>query len=136
MRFVDEYRDPAAARVLLEHITALAEGRQLKFMEVCGGHTHAIYRHGIEQMLPESVELVRKARKASAAGFVNAVLRRAPRGDVEWPARDVALSMPEWLLDRWGSEFGSGTAERIAAEDEVRKSCLVLMMEDLPLFCA
>src|SRR3954447_11227462 len=58
MRYVDEYRDPAAARVLLEHITALAEGRQLKFMEVCGGHTHAIYRHGIEQMLPESVELV------------------------------------------------------------------------------
>jgi len=58
MRFVDEYRDPAAARVLLEHITALAQGRRLKFMEVCGGHTHAIYRHGIEQMLPEGVELV------------------------------------------------------------------------------
>src|SRR3954465_13487440 len=58
MRFVDEYRDPAAARVLLEHITALAEGRQVKFMEVCGGHTHAIYRHGIEQMLPQGVELV------------------------------------------------------------------------------
>ena len=58
MRFVDEYRDPAAARTLLEHITALAEGRELKFMEVCGGHTHTIYRHGIEQMLPQSVELV------------------------------------------------------------------------------
>ncbi len=58
MRFVDEYRDPAAARMLLEHITALAEGRELKFMEVCGGHTHTIYRHGIEQMLPQSVELV------------------------------------------------------------------------------
>src|SRR6478609_5140730 len=58
MRFVDEYRDPAAARVLLEHITALAQGRRLKFMEVCGGHTHTIYRHGIEHMLPPTVELV------------------------------------------------------------------------------
>jgi hydrogenase expression/formation protein HypD len=58
VRFVDEYRDPAAARQLLGHIEQLAAGKQLKFMEVCGGHTHAIYRHGIEQMLPPGVELV------------------------------------------------------------------------------
>src|SRR6478736_7550455 len=58
MRFVDEYRDPAAARALLERITTLAEGGRYKFMEVCGGHTHTIYRHGIEHVLPESVELV------------------------------------------------------------------------------
>src|SRR4051794_39797950 len=58
MRFVDEYRDPAAARALLERITTLAEGGRFKFMEVCGGHTHTIYRHGIEHVLPESVELV------------------------------------------------------------------------------
>jgi hydrogenase expression/formation protein HypD len=62
MRYVDEYRDPAAARALLERITELAPerapDRPLKFMEVCGGHTHAIYRHGIEQMLPSTVELV------------------------------------------------------------------------------
>jgi hydrogenase expression/formation protein HypD len=62
MRYVDEYRDPAAARALLERITELAPerapDRPLKFMEVCGGHTHAIYRHGIEQMLPTNVELV------------------------------------------------------------------------------
>jgi hydrogenase expression/formation protein HypD len=58
VRFVDEYRDPAAARVLLDRIGTLATGRHYKFMEVCGGHTHTIYRHGIEQMLPEEVELV------------------------------------------------------------------------------
>jgi hydrogenase expression/formation protein HypD len=58
VRFVDEYRDPAAARVLLGRIAAQAEGGHYKFMEVCGGHTHTIYRHGIEQMLPETVELV------------------------------------------------------------------------------
>ena len=62
MRFVDEYRDPAAARVAVRRITELAEGRRgqapYAFMEVCGGHTHTIYRHGIEQLLPETVELV------------------------------------------------------------------------------
>ena len=58
MRFVDEYRDPAAARALVARITELAGDDQFKFMEVCGGHTHTIYRHGIEHVLPASVELV------------------------------------------------------------------------------
>lgn len=59
MKFVDEYRDPRAARVLLADIAALAADRPArKFMEICGGHTHAIYRHGIEGLLPENVELV------------------------------------------------------------------------------
>ena len=58
MRFVDEYRDPAAARALVARITELAGDDHFKFMEVCGGHTHTIYRHGIEHVLPESVELV------------------------------------------------------------------------------
>lgn len=58
MKFVDEYRDPAAARALVAHITELADGGSYKFMEVCGGHTHTIYRHGIEHILPATVELV------------------------------------------------------------------------------
>ncbi len=62
MKFVDEYRDPAAARVAVRRITELAEGGRdgvpYAFMEVCGGHTHTIYRHGIEQLLPDTVELV------------------------------------------------------------------------------
>jgi len=63
MKFVDEFRDPAAARRLLTTIEHLAGsgadgGEHFKFMEVCGGHTHTIYRHGIEHLLPEAVELV------------------------------------------------------------------------------
>ena len=58
MKFVDEYRDPAMAKVVLAEIERLAGDQQLKFMEVCGGHTHAIYRHGIEQILPPGIELV------------------------------------------------------------------------------
>ena len=58
MRFVDEYRDPVAARGLIARITELAGDDHFKFMEVCGGHTHTIYRHGIEHVLPPNVELV------------------------------------------------------------------------------
>ena len=46
------------AKLLLAEIERLAGNEQLKFMEVCGGHTHAIYRHGIEQILPPGIELV------------------------------------------------------------------------------
>ena len=57
VRFVDEYRDPAAARSLVAHIAELAGPRSFKFMEVCGGHTHTIFRYG-SGSLRRSVELV------------------------------------------------------------------------------
>ncbi len=59
MKYVDEFRDPQAARRLLADIAAAAaEQPPRKFMEVCGGHTHAIYRHGIEALLPDGIELI------------------------------------------------------------------------------
>ncbi len=59
MRFVDEFRDGDKARALAAKITELCEpGRQYKLMEVCGGHTHTIYKHGLEDYLPEQVTLV------------------------------------------------------------------------------
>ena len=59
MRFVDEFRDAGKARALASQIAALCEpGRHYKFMEVCGGHTHTIYKHGLEDYLPETVTLV------------------------------------------------------------------------------
>jgi hydrogenase expression/formation protein HypD len=58
MKFVDEFRDPAAARALVASIKQLAGDDEFKFMEVCGGHTHTIYRHGIEHILPPNIELV------------------------------------------------------------------------------
>ncbi|MGH9628231.1 MAG: transcription antitermination factor NusB [Bryobacteraceae bacterium] len=63
----------------------------------------------------ESVELVKKARKRSAAGFVNAVLRKAGRETVAWPDRATELSQPDWLLERWNRQFGEETATRIAS---------------------
>ena len=58
MRFVDEYRNPGGIARLSAEIERLARGRHVKIMEVCGGHTHAIYKHGLQDLLPENVELV------------------------------------------------------------------------------
>jgi hydrogenase expression/formation protein HypD len=59
VKYVDEFRSGEVARRLADRIAALAEpGRNSKFMEVCGGHTHAIYKHGVEDLLPPEIELV------------------------------------------------------------------------------
>ena len=64
MKYVDEFRDPDKARALaarIAEVTArLMSGRQmpLQLMEFCGGHTHTIFRYGIEQMLPDAIEMV------------------------------------------------------------------------------
>jgi hydrogenase expression/formation protein HypD len=58
MKYVDEFRRGDLARHLVAEIRRQSGGRPLKLMEVCGGHTHTIYRHGLEQLLPENIELV------------------------------------------------------------------------------
>ena len=64
MKYVDEFRDPKKADRLLREIQALVEQipvcrtRPLQIMEVCGGHTHAIFKWGLEGLLPDRVELV------------------------------------------------------------------------------
>ena len=62
----------------------------------------------------ESVELVKKAHKRSAAGFVNAVLRKVNRKPVKWPDRATEFSVPSWMLERWTKHYGSQAAESIA----------------------
>jgi 16S rRNA (cytosine967-C5)-methyltransferase len=62
----------------------------------------------------ESVELIKKARKRSAAGFANAILRKVTRDPVEWPDDATRLSCPQWLLDRWSVRYGAGVARGIA----------------------
>ncbi len=58
MKFVDEYRDAALIGRIAAEIARLSTGQHLKFMEVCGGHTHTIYKHGIEDILPRNIDLV------------------------------------------------------------------------------
>ena len=59
MRYVDEFRDPELIIKSSEEIRRLAEpGRHYRIMEVCGGHTHAIYRFGLKDILPDNIELI------------------------------------------------------------------------------
>jgi hydrogenase expression/formation protein HypD len=59
LRYVDEFRDAALGRAVAgEILSAVEPGRHYKLMEVCGGHTHSIYKYGIDDLLPENVELV------------------------------------------------------------------------------
>ena len=59
MKYVDEYRDPSLiARVARELVRTARPERHYRIMEVCGGHTHAIYRHGLRDVLPDNLELV------------------------------------------------------------------------------
>jgi len=59
MKYIDEFRDGALARKIGERIAAeVRPGRRYSFMEFCGGHTHAISRYGIAELLPAQVQMV------------------------------------------------------------------------------
>lgn len=64
MKYVEEFRDAEKAKTLIVEIENLvrtidiARDRSISIMEVCGGHTHSIFRYGIEGMLPKEIELV------------------------------------------------------------------------------
>jgi hydrogenase expression/formation protein HypD len=101
MRFVDEFRDREKARALAAQITALCQpGRRYKLMEICGGHTHTIYKHGLEDYLPEAVTLVH------GPGCPVCVIPMGRVDDAIWIARhdDVILTSFGDLMRVPGSE--------------------------------
>jgi len=58
MRYVDEFRDPAAAKALAAAIGEAAGDRAYNFMEFCGGHTHALCLFGLEDLLPDGIRMI------------------------------------------------------------------------------
>ena len=67
MKYVNEFRDPQTARALFKEINrlsirnsriALTPEKPIKIMEICGGHTHSIFKYGIEAALPDTIELI------------------------------------------------------------------------------
>ena len=108
-------------RAQLDYLLEYFSGRRQKLdPEVRAALRMGIYQlRRLERIPPhaavdESVALVKRAKKRSAAGFVNAVLRKVDRRAVEWPSREVELSCPEWLLARWEKQFGAEPAAGIA----------------------
>ena len=59
MKYVDEFRDPRLISNVKDEIARTIDPqRHYRIMEVCGGHTHAIYRHGLKDVLPANLELI------------------------------------------------------------------------------
>ncbi|BAY22898.1 hydrogenase expression/formation protein HypD [Calothrix sp. NIES-2100] len=60
MKYVDEFREPEKALGLRREITKISQQleKPIKIMEVCGGHTHSIFKYGIEEILPDRIELI------------------------------------------------------------------------------
>ncbi|MHB8105291.1 MAG: hydrogenase formation protein HypD [Dehalococcoidales bacterium] len=57
MKYVEEYRDPELGKKLLERIHRQSR-KHIKLMEFCGGHTVAIFKHGLRQLLPSNIEML------------------------------------------------------------------------------
>jgi len=100
---------------------------QLRYLERVPAHA----------AVAESVELARRAHKSSAAGFVNAVLRRVERDPVDWPNRETELCCPEWLLTRWEAHYGAEAAIGVARaaleepEKHIREGAAGARMQDI-----
>src|SRR5262249_27836306 len=112
--FIEKYSGRASRTLDLPVLNALRLGiYQLRWLS----------RVPASAAVNESVNLVRRARLASAAGLVNAVLRRASRGLSDSPGQDtvdpleklaVQVSHPAWMLERWSTRLGSAAASSIA----------------------
>lgn len=64
MRYVEEFRDPIAAQSVLSAISAVVDEigatkeNPIHIMEICGGHTHAIFRYGLDKLTPDGIEFI------------------------------------------------------------------------------
>ena len=103
--YLIEHYSGARKRLDAEVRAALRMGiYQLRYLDRVPAHA----------AVADSVELVKRGPKRSAAGFVNAILRKVDRGPVAWPSREIELSCPEWLLARWEKHYGAQGAAGIA----------------------
>ena len=107
---LNEFIPKPIAKLDPEVLTALRLGvYQLIFLDRIPAHA-AIY---------ESVELTRRARKTSAAGMVNAVLRKIVKPD---PPLHASSAQPQWLLERWTAHFGTAAAQKISEYNQTPPS--------------
>lgn len=93
MKYIDEFRDGERARALGQSIAAAADtDRDYRLMEFCGGHTHAVFRYGVPDLLPDNVELIH------GPGCPVCVL---PIGRLDMAVR-LAAENPEVILASYG----------------------------------
>ncbi len=124
MKFVDEFRDGERARALADAIArAAASDRQYRLMEFCGGHTHAVFRYGVPDLLPDNVELIH------GPGCPVCVL---PIGRLDMAIR-LATDNPEVILTSYGDMLrvpGSGGRSLLKAKAEGADVRMVYSVSD------
>ncbi len=88
MKYIDEFRDGERARGLARALhTETRPDRSYRLMEFCGGHTHAVFRYGIPDLLPANIELIHGpgcpvcVLPDRPAGYGHPPGVRPPRGD-------------------------------------------------------
>lgn len=119
-------------KLYLDEIIRVAGGDRRLDLEVSTALRMGLFQIHLLDRVPdhsavtESVDLVQRARKTSAKGFVNAVLRRTIRDNIKLNYKDeidrvaISTSHPRWLVERWIDEFDFEEAERIAAANNQR----------------
>ena len=104
MKYLDEFHDPALARRLFDEIAATTT-QPWAIMEVCGGQTHSIIRNGIDQLLPDTIELVHGPGCpvcVTPLGMVDKALEIAARPDVIFCSFGDMLRVPGSTTDLFG----------------------------------
>ena len=119
----------ALAKLDLEVLTSLRLGLyQLRWLD----------RIPKRAALHESVELVKRARKSSAAGFVNAVLRKlsaarpSQKGDLPDSVETLAgeFAHPAWIVARWSNQYGMAAARRICEHNQSVPDTVIRIRND------
>lgn len=128
MKYLDEFRDPAAARALVDNIRRTAT-RNWAVMEVCGGQTHSIIRNGIDQLLEGAVEFIHGPGCpvcVTPLEMIDRALAIAARDDVIFCSFGDMLRVPGSSQDLFGVRARGGDvrivyspldATRIAADN-------------------
>ncbi|CAN5743972.1 hydrogenase formation protein HypD [soil metagenome] len=128
MKYLDEFRDPVAARTLVDQIKRRAT-RTWTIMEVCGGQTHSIIRNGIDQLLGDAVEFIHGPGCpvcVTPLEMIDRALEIAARDDVIFCSFGDMLRVPGSREDLFGVKARGGDvrivyspldATRIAAEN-------------------
>lgn len=96
MKYLTEFRNSDISRGLIEEINRIAE-QKWTIMEICGGQTHSIMRHGLDQLLPENIELVHGPGCpvcVTSLELVDKALEIASRPDVIFTSYGDMLRVP------------------------------------------
>ncbi|STQ09667.1 hydrogenase expression/formation protein HypD [Enterobacter cloacae] len=125
MRYVDEYRAPEQVMQLIGHLKTRAAllkhtaEKPLRIMEVCGGHTHAIFKFGLDQLLPDNIEFIHGPGCPVCVlpmGRIDSCIEIASQPDVIFCTFGDAMRVPGKKARCCSQSVRRGCAHRVLAD--------------------